>query len=167
MVLRISRTEHMAETIKTNDRVPHMIAKTAKTNAQEMIAEDHPREIAPNPKRAARVAQAITTKTVHHSMTRKRSTIKLSKSPRSTQHHIKVSNTRGTRPRLHRSKEIGKDKNIKRKDKIINPIKRPSHFMNNAMKLGNGILKTSIQDLSDEHFHFYNSIVLTDDLAFQ
>jgi hypothetical protein len=35
------------------------------------------------------------------------------------------------------------------------------------MKLGNGILKTSIQELSDEKFHFYNSLVLTDDLAFQ
>jgi hypothetical protein len=35
------------------------------------------------------------------------------------------------------------------------------------MKLGNGILKTSIQELSDESFHFYNSLVLTDDLAFQ
>jgi hypothetical protein len=33
------------------------------------------------------------------------------------------------------------------------------------MKLGNGILKTSIQNLSDENFHFYNSLVLTDDLA--
>jgi hypothetical protein len=35
------------------------------------------------------------------------------------------------------------------------------------MKLGNGILKTSVQELSDEKFHFYNSLVLTDDLAFQ
>jgi hypothetical protein len=35
------------------------------------------------------------------------------------------------------------------------------------MKLGNGILKTSIQNLSDENFHFYNSLVLTDDLAYQ
>jgi hypothetical protein len=35
------------------------------------------------------------------------------------------------------------------------------------MKLGNGILKTSIQELSYENFHFYNSLVLTDDLAFQ
>jgi hypothetical protein len=35
------------------------------------------------------------------------------------------------------------------------------------MKLGNGILKTSIQNLSDENFHFYNSLVLPDDLAFQ
>jgi hypothetical protein len=35
------------------------------------------------------------------------------------------------------------------------------------MKLGIGIIKTSIQNLSDENFHFYNSPVLTDDLAFQ
>jgi hypothetical protein len=35
------------------------------------------------------------------------------------------------------------------------------------MKVGSSILKTSIQNLSDENFHFYNSLVLTDDLAFQ
>jgi hypothetical protein len=35
------------------------------------------------------------------------------------------------------------------------------------MKLGSGILKTSMQHLSDEKFHFYNSLVLTDDLTFQ
>jgi hypothetical protein len=35
------------------------------------------------------------------------------------------------------------------------------------MKLSTGILKTSIQNLSNENFHFYNSLVLTDDLAFQ
>jgi hypothetical protein len=35
------------------------------------------------------------------------------------------------------------------------------------MKLGNGILKTSIQDLSNENLHFYNFQVLTDDIAFQ
>jgi hypothetical protein len=35
------------------------------------------------------------------------------------------------------------------------------------MKLGNGILKTSIKNLSGENFHFYNSLVLTEDLAFQ
>jgi hypothetical protein len=35
------------------------------------------------------------------------------------------------------------------------------------MKLRNGILKISIQNLSDENFHFYNSLVLTYDLAFQ
>jgi hypothetical protein len=35
------------------------------------------------------------------------------------------------------------------------------------MKLGNGILTKLIQNLSDENFHVYNSLVLTDDLAFQ
>jgi hypothetical protein len=35
------------------------------------------------------------------------------------------------------------------------------------MKLGNGILKTLIKNLPDENFNLYNSLVLTDDLAFQ
>jgi hypothetical protein len=35
------------------------------------------------------------------------------------------------------------------------------------MKLGSGILKSTVQQLSDENFHFYSSLVLTDDLAFQ
>jgi hypothetical protein len=35
------------------------------------------------------------------------------------------------------------------------------------MKLGSGILKHSIQNLKDENFQFYNSLILTDDLAFQ
>jgi hypothetical protein len=35
------------------------------------------------------------------------------------------------------------------------------------MKLGSGILKSSVQHLSDENFHFYNYLVLTDDLTFQ
>jgi hypothetical protein len=35
------------------------------------------------------------------------------------------------------------------------------------MKLGSCILKASIQNLKDENFRFYNSLVLTDDLAFQ
>jgi hypothetical protein len=35
------------------------------------------------------------------------------------------------------------------------------------MKLGSRILKTSIQHLLDDNFHFYNYLVLTDDLAFQ
>jgi hypothetical protein len=35
------------------------------------------------------------------------------------------------------------------------------------MKLGSGILKSTVQQLSDENFHFYDSLVLTDDLAFQ
>jgi hypothetical protein len=35
------------------------------------------------------------------------------------------------------------------------------------MNLGSGILKSSVQYLSYENFHFYNCLVLTDDLAFQ
>jgi hypothetical protein len=35
------------------------------------------------------------------------------------------------------------------------------------MKLGNGIQKTSIQNLSDEKIYFFNSLVITDDLTFQ
>jgi hypothetical protein len=35
------------------------------------------------------------------------------------------------------------------------------------MKLGSGILKSTVQQLSHENFHFYNYLVLTDDLAFQ
>jgi hypothetical protein len=35
------------------------------------------------------------------------------------------------------------------------------------MKLSSGILKTLIQNLTDKNFHFHNSLVLTDDLAFQ
>jgi hypothetical protein len=35
------------------------------------------------------------------------------------------------------------------------------------MKLSSGILKHSIQNSKDEEFHFYNSLVLPDDLAFQ
>jgi hypothetical protein len=46
-------------------------------------------------------------------------------------------------------------------------MKRPGHCNKTNMKIGNGILKTSIQNFSDENFHFYNSLVLTDDLAFQ
>jgi hypothetical protein len=35
------------------------------------------------------------------------------------------------------------------------------------MKIGNGILKTLIHNLADENFHFYNSLLVTDDLAFR
>jgi hypothetical protein len=41
-------------------------------NVHEMIADDHPREIAPTPTRAVRAAQAITTKMVQHSRMTKR-----------------------------------------------------------------------------------------------
>jgi hypothetical protein len=35
------------------------------------------------------------------------------------------------------------------------------------MNVGSGILKSTVQQLSDENFHFYNSLVLTDGLVFQ
>jgi hypothetical protein len=94
MVLCTNIAEHIPETITTDDRIPHTIAKTTKTNAPEMTVADHPRGIAPTPRRAARAAQTITTETAHHSMTTKRRTRKLSRSTRSTQHHRKVTNTR-------------------------------------------------------------------------
>jgi hypothetical protein len=59
---------------KTNDQTPHTVATTTRTNAQEMIAADHPREIAPTPIRAARAAQVITTETLPHSTKIKRNT---------------------------------------------------------------------------------------------
>jgi hypothetical protein len=141
-----SKAEPMVETITTNDRTPHTIARTTKINTQEIIAAHHPREIAPTPRCAARAAQAITTETAHHSMTTKISSRKLSRSPRPTQHHRKVLNTRCvTQPKLHSSERTRKDENIKRKDEIKKyPIKRPSHCTKNKMKLDNGILKTSI-----------------------
>jgi hypothetical protein len=35
-----------------------------------------------------------------------------------------------------------------------------------TMKLGSGIFKHSIQNSKDEDFHYYNSLILTNDLAF-
>jgi hypothetical protein len=93
MVFRNSKAESMVETITTNDRVQHTIAKTTKTNAQEKIAANHPQEIAPTPRCAAHAAQAMTTETVHHSMKRKRNTRQLTRLPRSTQHQRKILNT--------------------------------------------------------------------------
>jgi hypothetical protein len=51
-------------------------------NAKEMIATDHPQEIAPTPRRTA---QVITTEMVHHSMKKKIKTRQLTRLPRSTQ----------------------------------------------------------------------------------
>jgi hypothetical protein len=59
------------ETITTNDQTPHTVATTTRTNAHEMIASDHPPEIAPTPTRAA---QVITTEMVPHSTKIKRNT---------------------------------------------------------------------------------------------
>jgi hypothetical protein len=35
------------------------------------------------------------------------------------------------------------------------------------MKVCSGILKQAFNKANDEHFHYYNSLVLTDDIAFQ
>jgi hypothetical protein len=135
MVLRTSRTERMAETITINDRITHMIVKTTKTNAPEMIAADHPREIAPTPRSAAHSAQAITTKKAHRYTTTKRSTRKLSRPPRSKQHHRKLTNARRvTWPRINSSETARKDKNIKRKDKIITRHKNTQPFHEHKLK---------------------------------
>jgi hypothetical protein len=48
--------------ITPSDLLPHTIPKTTRKNAPAMIAADHPREIAPTPRCAARAALAITTK---------------------------------------------------------------------------------------------------------
>jgi hypothetical protein len=74
MALRNSKTDHMVKTITTNDQTPHTVATTTRTNAQEMIAADHPRDIAPTPTRAACAAQGITTEMVQHSTKIKRNT---------------------------------------------------------------------------------------------
>jgi hypothetical protein len=39
----------MVETITTNDQTPNTVMTTTRTNAHEMMAVDHPREIAPTP----------------------------------------------------------------------------------------------------------------------
>jgi hypothetical protein len=74
MVLRTNKTDRLAGMRTTSDRITHTIAKTTKTNAPEMIAADHPYEIAPTPRRAARAAHEITTETEHHSMRKRRNT---------------------------------------------------------------------------------------------
>jgi hypothetical protein len=71
----------------TNDQITHTAAKNTKTNAPEMIAADHPHEIAPTPRRAAHAAQAITTETEHHSIMKRRN-IKTS-----ANHHAPSRNT--------------------------------------------------------------------------
>jgi hypothetical protein len=62
----------MVEMAITNDITPHTVMITTKTNAHEMIADDHPREIAPTPTRAVSAAQVITTEMVQHSTMTKR-----------------------------------------------------------------------------------------------
>jgi hypothetical protein len=62
----------MVEMTITNDLTPHTNVITTNTNVRKMIADDHPREIAPTPTRAVRAAQAITTEMVQHSTMTKR-----------------------------------------------------------------------------------------------
>jgi hypothetical protein len=50
------KTDHMVKTMTTSDPTPHTVVTTTRTNVHEMIAADHPREIAPTPTRAARAA---------------------------------------------------------------------------------------------------------------
>jgi hypothetical protein len=57
----------MVEMTITNDLTQHTVVITTKTHVHEMIANDHPREIAPTPTRAVRAAQAITTEMVQRS----------------------------------------------------------------------------------------------------
>jgi hypothetical protein len=105
---------------------------------------------------------------VQHYTTTKRNTRSNTTAPRFTQHHRKSSNTCPiTQPQHHSSTEQENTKTIKRKDKINKTHKKTRPLQESNMKLVNGMLKTSIQNLSDENFHFYISLVLTDDLAFQ
>jgi hypothetical protein len=74
MVLRTKTKDRLDGMRTTSDRIKHMAAETTKTNTPEMIAEDHPHEIAPTPRHAARAAQVITTETEHHSLKKIRNT---------------------------------------------------------------------------------------------
>jgi hypothetical protein len=98
------KTDHMVETITASDPTPHTVMTTTRTNVHEMIAADHPQEIAPTPTRAARAAQVITTEMVQHSTTIKRNTRSQTTTPRFTQHDQKSSNTCPiTQPQHHSS----------------------------------------------------------------
>jgi hypothetical protein len=57
----------MVEMTITNDLTQHKVLITTKTNVHEMIADNHPQEIAPTPTRAVHAAQAIATEMVQHS----------------------------------------------------------------------------------------------------
>jgi hypothetical protein len=93
MALLNFTTNHMVEMITTSDPTPHTVVTTTRTNVHEMIAADHPREIAPTPTRAVRAAQVIITEMVQHSTTIKRNTRSQTTTPRFTQHHRESSNT--------------------------------------------------------------------------
>jgi hypothetical protein len=68
------KTDHMVETITTNNPTRHTVVTNTRTSVREMIAADHPRVIDPAPTRAARASQVITTEMVQHSTKIKRNT---------------------------------------------------------------------------------------------
>jgi hypothetical protein len=75
MALRSSRPT--IGMIATSAEIAITIVSPTKTNAQEIIAVDQTRVIAPTPKRAVRAAQVVTTPETGHNFTmRKRSTTK-------------------------------------------------------------------------------------------
>jgi hypothetical protein len=126
------RTDHMVETIKKSDPTPHTVVTTTKTNIHEMIAADHPRDIAPTPTRAVRAAQVITTEMMQHSTTTKRNSRSQTTTPRFTQQHRKSSNTCSiTQPQHHSSEEQENTKTIKRKDKINKTHKKTPPLQKN------------------------------------
>jgi hypothetical protein len=69
-----NRTSNTIEMTITNVLTQHTIVIATKTDIHEMIADDHPREIAPTPTCAVRAAHAITTEMVHHSTMTNRNT---------------------------------------------------------------------------------------------
>jgi hypothetical protein len=122
------RTYHMVEMTITNDLTSHTVVITTKTNVHKMITNDHPREIALTLTRAVRAAQVIATEMVQHSTTIKRNIRYHATTPGFMQHHrISSSTCPITQPQHHSSKEQENTKIIKRRDKIIKPIKRPGH----------------------------------------
>jgi 2,3-bisphosphoglycerate-independent phosphoglycerate mutase len=67
-----NRTGNTVEMTITNVLTQHTVVIVTKINVPEMIADDHPHEIAPTPTRAVRASQVITTETAHHSTMTKR-----------------------------------------------------------------------------------------------
>jgi hypothetical protein len=67
MALLNNRAGNTVEMTITNVLTHHTVVIATKTNVHEMIADDHPREIAPTPTRAVHATQVITTEMVHHS----------------------------------------------------------------------------------------------------
>jgi hypothetical protein len=66
------RKQTLVEMKITNDLTLHTVVITTETNVHEMIADDHPQEIAPTPTRSVRAAQVITSEMVQHSTMTKR-----------------------------------------------------------------------------------------------